>query len=252
MSNYINSLIERDIREDGRKLEEYRKITVEENISPKSAEGSARVRIGDTEVIAGVKMDIGEPFPDSEDEGVLVVNAELIPLASPDFESGPPGIDSIELARVVDRGIRESHVLDMENLCVKKGEKVWILNVDIYPINDAGNLFDAAFLAAMAALKNTRIPNLKNDKVEYGTKGKELPLKKTVTECTVFNIKDKFILDPTKDEEKAAEARLTVASFKDTICAMQKGGEKLLSMDEIGRMIDIAMKNNDGLRGYLK
>ena len=49
------------IRLDGRSLEEYRKpIKIETNIS-NMAEGSAKVTIGETVVIAGVKMDVGEP-----------------------------------------------------------------------------------------------------------------------------------------------------------------------------------------------
>ncbi len=252
MNNYISGLIEKDLREDGRNLEEYRKITIEYGVSDKSAEGSARVKIGDTEVVAGVKMDIGEPFPDTPDDGVLMVNVELIPMASPEFESGPPSIDSIELARVVDRGIRESHVIDTEKLCIKKGEKVWMVFVDIYPINDAGNLFDAAALAAVAALKNAKMPMIKNDKVDYKNHGKALPLNKLPTECTVINIKDKFLIDPTKDEEKAAEARITVATVKDIICAMQKGGDKSLSIEEIDKIIALAIKKNNELREYLE
>ena len=50
-------------RFDNRKLLEYRDIEIESGIS-KNAEGSARVRIGKTEVVAGVKMDVGEPYTD--------------------------------------------------------------------------------------------------------------------------------------------------------------------------------------------
>ena len=115
IKDHIISLLAKDMREDGRKLTEYRKpIKIEYGISPKSAEGSSRVMIGDTEVVAGVKLEVGKPFPDTPDDGVLMVNAELLPLSNPDFESGPPSIASIELARVVDRGIRESHMIDTE------------------------------------------------------------------------------------------------------------------------------------------
>ena len=94
--DYVTILLSKDLRSDNRKLDEYRKpITIETNISPKS-EGSAKVTIGDTIVIAGIKMDIGEPFPDTQDQGNLMVNAELLPLSNPDFESGPPDVHSIE------------------------------------------------------------------------------------------------------------------------------------------------------------
>ena len=62
-NDYIKSLVEKGKRIDGRKLDEFRKIIIENNVSKNSA-GSARCKIGDTEVIVGIKFDIGEPYPD--------------------------------------------------------------------------------------------------------------------------------------------------------------------------------------------
>jgi exosome complex component RRP42 len=70
----------------------------------KNAEGSAEVRLGKTLAIAGVKTSIGTPFADTPDMGVMIVNAEFLPIASPTFEPGPPDENAIELARVIDRG----------------------------------------------------------------------------------------------------------------------------------------------------
>ena len=42
--------------------------------------------------------------------------AELRPVAGRKYEPGPPSPESIELGRVVDRGIRESGCIDMESL----------------------------------------------------------------------------------------------------------------------------------------
>ena len=105
-------------RFDGRKFDEFREIKIETGVS-KKAEGSARVKIGNTEVIVGVKMDIGEPYPDSQEEGNLMVTAELTPMSSDRFESGPPRIEAIELARVIDRGIRESKMVDFKKKTLK-------------------------------------------------------------------------------------------------------------------------------------
>ena len=143
LRTHIISLLNADTRLDGRKLTEYRQpIEVEHGII-KTAEGSARVKIGETEVMVGVKLEVGEPYPDTPDEGTIIVGAELLPMSNPEFELGPPGIQAIELARVVDRGIRESKALDFKKLCIAKGEKIWMVIIDICPINDAGNLFDA-------------------------------------------------------------------------------------------------------------
>lgn len=257
VKEHIHSLIEKDMREDGRNLLEYRKpVTVEYGVSPKSAEGSARVKIGDTEVIAGVKMGIGTPFPDTPDEGALMVGVELIPLSNPEFQSGPPDITAIELSRVVDRGIRESKVIDLKKLCVKKAEKVWMVMIDIYPINDAGNLYDACALAACAALKDARFPTLdeKTMTVDYKKRtSKKLPLGDLPVGVTVLKIKDKLLVDPITQEWDNLDARLSVFTLPDgKICAMQKGGERPLKEDDIFSMMDIAVDKSKELRKVLE
>ena len=252
MKSHLKNMIERDLRQDKRKLDEYRKIKIEYGVSS-SAEGSARVTIGETVVIAGVKMDVGAPFPDTPDDGVMMVNTELLPLSSPEFESGPPGIKSIELSRVVDRGIRESLVINTKKLCIKKGELVWMIFIDIYPINDSGNLFDAASLAAIAALKDAKIPVLKDNKVDYKKEGtKALPISGLPVECTVHIIGNKLLIDPTYEEEEISEARLTVATIDKKLCAMQKGGPRELEEEYIEKMIDLAAKKTEELRKLLK
>ena len=115
MKSYIKSLIENGQRVDGRKLTDVRDIVITNDVSTK-AEGSARVKWGDTEVIAGVKMSVGTPYSDSPDKGTLMVTSELLPMANENFSAGPPSIESIELARVIDRGIRESNMIDLKKL----------------------------------------------------------------------------------------------------------------------------------------
>lgn len=253
---YIHSLASKDLREDGRKLLDYRKpIIVEYGISSKAAEGSARAKIGNTEVVAGVKMEIGDPFPDMPDEGTMIVNVELLPLSNPEFEPGPPDVGAVELARVVDRAIRESQCIDVKKLCIKKGDKVWIIFIDIYPINDEGNLFDTAFLAAIAALKDAKIPvyDKVDYKIDYSKKSKiGLPLNDLPIEVTVIRINNKFIIDPSINEEEAMDARLTVGlTEKNEICAMQKGGDGYFTIDEIIKVIDIAIDKSKELRKAL-
>ncbi len=237
--------LQKNIRFDGRKNLEYRPITVQYGVSA-SAEGSAIVKIGGTEVMAGVKLETGKPYPDTPNQGNLMVNAELLPLSNPAFETGPPGEQATELARVVDRAIRESKSIDVHKLVIAPGEKVWSVSIDICTINDEGGLQDAACLAALAALKNTKMPKLdENNSVDYDAeKTKEgLPLSKEPVEVTVIKVGDQFFVDALSEEELAIEARLTVAvTEKGMICAMQKGGATPLSPEEIDKMIEIAQK----------
>lgn len=253
---YLEKLLSHGMREDGRGLLDYRSdITIQRGISKKSAEGSAMVRIGKTEVVAGVKMEVGTPFDDSADEGVLMVGVELLPMSNPAFESGPPSIDSIEMSRVIDRAIRESHCIDFTKLCIKEGEKVWMVMVDIYPMNDDGNLFDACFLAAMAALQDAVYPKYdeKKDVVNYDEKTKDkLPLTKLPMECTVIKIGNNFMVDPSLAEWRALDARLTAGILDNgNICAMQKGGEEALTEEEVTKMLEIIIEKTKFLRKVL-
>ncbi len=255
MSNgkrHIMESLNINMRYDGRKLEEYRPVSVEYNVV-NSAEGSARVKIGGTEVIAGIKMSMDKPFSDTPDEGTLMVGVELLPMSNPEFELGPPGIQAVELARVVDRGIREAKAIDVKKMVVVAGEKVWGVSVDIVSINDEGNLFDACALAAIAALKVTRFPSYDGKKVDYDNyTDQKLHVVKTPVSATVVKIGDKLLVDPTTEEELMIDARLTVATDeKGEICAMQKGGATPLTLAEVDRMMQLAVAKCNELRKHL-
>ena len=246
---YLKNLASKGQRISKRKEDEYREIVIEKGVIEK-AEGSARVRIGKTEVIVGVKMGIGQPYPDKEDEGVLITGAELSPLASPDFELGPPREDAIELARVVDRGIRESGTIDTKKLCIEKGEKVWMINMDIQVMNHSGNLIDASALAAVTALWDARMPELKGDRINYEKKtSKKLPVKLKPVTITLGRIGNMMFTDPDLEEEKVIDSRLSI-SFKDdgNMCAMQKSLSGSLSKEEIDMAFDMAAKKSKELR----
>ncbi len=244
----IHEYLNQGKRFDSRKLEDYRKIEIELGVS-NNAEGSAKVKFGNTEVMAGVKIDVTEPYTDHEGEGTLMTICELLPLSSSRFESGPPSIEAIEIARIVDRGIRESGFIDFKKLCIKEGEKVYSIMLDIYPINEDGNMIDAAALACVAALKNAKMPKYdeKDEKIKYGElTSKSVPLTdKTPLTITFHKIGNKIILDPSREEEDTSEARVSMALFgkkEVMITAMQKGGEADLTEEELGNMLDLAVE----------
>jgi exosome complex component RRP42 len=240
--NYILELLENDERIDGRKLDAHREISIELNPS-KRAEGSARVRMGKTDVVVGVKLDFGSPFPDTPNEGIIRTEAELTPLAFSEFESGPPGEDAVEIARVVDRAIRESQCIDLKKLCVAEGEKVWAISLDIIPLNHDGNLIDAATLGAMAALLNTQMPKVKDDKILREDYEKKLPMTSKTVNVTVCKYKDKFVIDPTREEEEVFESKIVVGVRDDgNIVSMQKMGSGSLKESEIFEAIDLGSK----------
>ncbi len=246
-------------RFDSRALLDLRDFEISSNVSNK-AEGSARIKLGKTEVVVGVKLAPGEPYPDSMDKGNLIVSGDLLPMASPRFQAGPPDFQAIELPRLVDRAIRESGMIDLKKLVIEKDKKVWTVYIDVYPINDDGNLIDASTLAAIAALKQTIVPALdENNRADYDKKSKEkLPVSKEIAPISFsfFKLGDSIILDPTREEEEASEARITFGISKSDgkylINSCQKSGEFTFTQAEINSIMDILPKKLDEVNERLK
>ena len=245
--DYISKLLAKGQRVDGRRFDEMRPLTIETNFIG-SAEGSARVKLGNTDVVVGVKLIAGEPFPDTPNTGVLTTNAELIPMASDTFEAGPPDQESIEVARVVDRGIREGHAVDMTKLCMVPGKEVWIMFVDVHVLDYDGNLFDAANIGANAAFKGTIVP------AKRAGKGEDypLPVLHQPISITAVKIDGKILIDPTHDEERVADARLTAATIETgNLCAMQKGLNGAFTMEEVVKVVEMSRRIGAEIRSKL-
>lgn len=246
-------------RFDGRGLLDTRNLEVTYDVSNKS-EGSARVKLGKTEVVVGIKLQIGAPYPDSPEKGNLMVSGDLLPLASPRFEMGPPEFTAIELPRLVDRAIRESGMIKLDELVVVPKEKVWTVIIDIYPLNDDGALIDAATIAAIAALKRTMIPELDEDgKIDYHKPAKKaLPISEETApfSFSFFKLGDSIIIDPTREEEEACESRITFGISKWNkhymINSCQKSEETPFTRAEIESMMHVLPKKFDELNEKLK
>jgi len=260
MSNTIVSRLKRkkitDVlatgkRMDGRDLLQYRDWEIKTNFLAKS-EGSAEVRLGKTHVVVGVKVDVGHPFEDTPDAGVMMVNAEYTPAAHPTWEPGPPSDDAIELARVVDRGLRAAEILDMEKLGLVSGEKVQMIFIDLYVLNYDGNLIDACSAGALAALTTADAPKFKvskEEEVEKTDKTEKLKLKAHPVAVTVCKIGDSLIVDPTYDEEEVKDGRITITVDENgNLNAIQKRGAVGFTVDEIKKCINIASEKAAEIR----
>ncbi len=233
-------------RMDGRAFDEFRELSFKRSVLYKS-EGSAEVWLGKSHVMVGVKVGTGTPFEDTPDEGVLMTNAELTPIANASWEPGPPSEESIELARVVDRGLRSADTLNTKDLCIIPGKLVQIVYVDLYVLSYDGNLIDACGAGAIAALLTAKKP--------VYAEGKPTGEKVPITVCkkpipvSVIKIGDKFILDPTADEEEVMDARLTVTFDEDGhLCTMQKSGSEGLMPEEVKKCINMAQEKAPQIR----
>ena len=225
---------------DGRQLNDIRKIGVTFTRNEKQC--TAEVQLGRSRVLAVVTAEVVPPWPDRKTEGFLNFNTELSPMASPAFEAGRPSVEAVELGRIVERGIRDSNALDTEALCIIAGEKVWSVKVNIHCLDHGGNLIDAAALAAIAALKHCRLPQVtivgENATIHTIDEREPVPLSvHHIPVCVtfaLFNQGELSVIDPTEREELVMEGRIsfTMNAHRE-LCAVHKIGGIPITQERI-------------------
>jgi len=241
-------------RLDGRNLDDIRPLEIELDII-KKANGSAKVKLGNSEVIAGVKIETGEPFEGLENKGALIVSAEVLPTASPYIEPGPPDEETVELARVVDRGIRESEMIDLDKLVLVPGKIVYTIFVDCSIINADGNLFDATSYAVVSALASSKIPvfEMQDGKVVHTGSSQDPPVTTIPVSITAIRIGEAVILDPTSEEEACMNARITIATNSNgDFTAIQKGSTGAFTVEQIKKAAETARIKGEEVRAKIK
>lgn len=247
----ILDLLREGKRVDGRAFDEQRQLSIETGVIPK-ANGSARVKLGNTEVITGVKIQPDKPFPDLGDKGLLICTAEILPLADPNVEPGPPTEDVIELARVVDRGIRETEMIDLHQLVLQENKSVIGLFIDSSIIDAGGNLFDACSYASVAAILSCTVPKYEiKDDVPVLVEGvtSKAPVKTLPVSVTMARIGDYIVVDPTTEEEACMGSRITITTNSEgNICALQKGGSDGFTVDQLVRCSEMALSVGTKIR----
>jgi len=251
MKKTIEDMIAAGHRINGRGNDEFRVPTITTGIVH-SANGSAMVDLGQTKVIIGIKPELKEPYPDRPNEGSMATMAELSPMASPEYEPGPPDQSSVELSRVVDRVVRESGMVDFKALCIKEKEKVWNLAFDMYILDMDGNLFDACVMGIVASLKTGSLPvyDAEKDVADFSKSGGPYPLRDTPVGITFAKIGDHIVVDPSVEEENVLDARLTIGvTEKDDVCAMQKGGQSGFTVEEVESLLPRAIEHARRIRG---
>ncbi len=251
----ILDLLNQGKRIDGRAFDEPRELSIETNVIPK-ANGSARVRLGDTEVVTGVKIQPDRPFPDMGEKGIFICTAEILPLAHPDAEPGPPGEDVIELARVVDRGIRESGMVDLSQLVLMKDKSVIGVFSDNSVTDHDGNLFDACSYASVAAILSCKLPKWEiKDELPVLVEGvtSDPPITTIPVSVTMGRINEHIIVDPNLDEWSVLDARITITTNSDgNICALQKGGHDGFTEEQIVKCGEMSVSIGAKIRESLK
>lgn len=241
---FIKHLLLSGARNDGRDLLDYRKI----DITYGREYGTCMASIGSTRALAQVSCSLDRPSETRPNEGKIVFKINLPPIASPSYELNRSSPFAIELNRLLERAIVKSRCVDVEELCVRSGERCWTLRVEATALNNEGNLSDTLCLAAIGALMHFRRPDVTVDGTEvtvHDPEEKE-PVKLTLhhkpfTVTMGYTAEQKeggdrkvIILDPSRQEEIVLSGAISVAINKHReICALHLSGESEIQSDQI-------------------
>eukprot|EP00878_Enallax_costatus_P003984 GHUV01004207.1.p1 GENE.GHUV01004207.1~~GHUV01004207.1.p1 ORF type:complete len:283 (+),score=74.05 GHUV01004207.1:155-1003(+) len=252
---YIVQGIEQNIRTDGRSRRDYRPLEFETNVIAQ-ADGSARLHLGSTDVLVGVKVELGVPDSSSPNQGQVNVTVECSSCASPEFK-GRGGDDwGIELARALEDSVRGAPAagggLDLKSLCLVPGKTCWLVYVDALVLNDGGNVLDALSMAARAALALTRVYKVEvsmneDDEPEIELSGEREGAPLNVTNVpvnvSVSQVGTQSVVDLTCEEEPCAAAVLHVAVNQQArVVGITKSGSCGLDPSLAQEMVEIAQK----------
>jgi len=214
--------------------------------------GCCQVTLGRTIVLAQVSAHVTEPRVARPNEGILLVNVELSPIAAPKFEVGRLTDEGVEINRTIERCLKESRCLDLESLCIISEEKVWAVRLDLHILNHCGNMTDACSVAGLAALCHFRRPDvtLKGDVITVHpiTERDPVPLAvhhhPVTTTFALFQTssgESLSVMDPARLEEECMGGRLVVGvnAYRE-VCTLHLGGQVLVDKKLVLRLTNSA------------
>ena len=232
---YYAKFISEGARPDGRPLGRARPTSVAVGVAG-TAHGSALVKVGRTTVMAAVKLEACQPDPERPDVGFIDVVMEFPPMCSASTRPGRPNDESSFIARRIEDALVDSRAVDLKKLSIKTGLWAWRVCLDIYCLDHDGSVLDAGLMAALAALRDTKVPSVAVDdrgKLTYGRvgekkkkdgggeganvasveKGEEssmIEVAAAPVAVTTALYRKQLIVDPNAEEEGLADATVTV------------------------------------------
>ncbi|XP_019190996.1 PREDICTED: exosome complex component RRP42 [Ipomoea nil] len=253
--NFIKGGIAQDLRTDGRKRLAYRLIYVEIGVIPQ-ASGSARVKMGATDVIASVKAELGKPSPSYPDKGRVSIYVDCSSTAEPTFEGRGGDELSAELSTALQRCLLGGRsgagaAIDLSSLSVVQGKVCWDLYIDGLVVSADGNILDALGAAIKAALSNTCIPRVQvsadassNEQPEVDVSDEEFVQFDTSSVpviVTLTKVGRHCIVDATSEEESQMSSAVSISVNREGhVCGLTKRGGAGLDPADILDMVNKA------------
>ncbi|KAJ4789236.1 Exosome complex component RRP42 [Rhynchospora pubera] len=259
---FLRGGIEQNLRADGRTRNQFRPICVETGVIPQ-ANGSARVRLGATEVIASIKAELGKPSILHPDKGKVSIFVDCSPTAVSTkvyyfaIYEGKGGEElSMELSVALERCLLGGKsgagaAIDLSSLVLVEGKVCWDLYVDALVVSSDGNLLDSLAAAIKAALSNTGLPKVN---VVLGASPEEQPEVDVSDEeflqfdtsavpviVTLTKVGKQYIVDATSEEESQMSSAVSVSVNRNgQICGLTKRGGAGLDPSVIHDMVSVA------------
>ncbi|KZC04226.1 PREDICTED: exosome complex component RRP42-like [Dufourea novaeangliae] len=258
--------VDADFRNDGRKRCEYRSMEIETKLMPQT-HGSARLRIGNTDILVGVKVELDTPNADKPDEGKLEFFVDCSANATPAFE-GKGGDDlATALSTTLAIAYQTRHAFDLRTLCILPNKKCWKVYVDVLILQCGGNLFDAIGAAVKAALYSTEIPKITAATLDGGEP--DIQLSDDAYDCiqldtsnypvivTLCKIGDNYVVDPTLEEEVCSVSSIVISVLPNgKLSSIVKLGYGSIQPSTFTKMLKmgqkIGLQLNKGLMKVLK
>ncbi|XP_076751457.1 exosome complex component Rrp42 isoform X2 [Xylocopa sonorina] len=241
-------------------------MEIETKLMPQT-HGSSRLRIGNTDILVGIKVELDVPNADKPYEGKLEFFVDCSATATPAFE-GKGGDDlATEISNTLTVAYQTRNCLDLRSLCILPHKKCWKIFADVLILQCGGNLFDAVGIAVKAALSSTEIP-----KITAATLDGEEPdiqLSDDAYDCiqldtrnypvivTLCKIGDNFIVDPTSEEEVCSASSIVMSILPNgKVSSLIKLGYGSIQPTTFNKMLqvgqNIGLLLNEGLIKALK
>lgn len=273
---YYERFLAKRVRPDGRGLQETRPTSITRG-AVGSADGSAMVQVGSTTVMGTVRAEVTTAAADAPNAGRLAVNFVVTALASPNVRPGRPNDAAAAMSHTLERIIASSEAVKVEDLVIVEGDRqVWVLFCDLYCLDYDGNVMDAALMALLASLQDTKLPVLEpgpaDQLVVSAAPPRPLTLQHIPVALTLAVIDKHVVADPTQQEESlggsadvdaallggsAVEAACTSDNFSivigdnDALCGIYKPGGTPLSDDQVRESVALARQRACEVRQML-
>mmetsp|Transcript_14095 Transcript_14095/g.24826 ORF Transcript_14095/g.24826 Transcript_14095/m.24826 type:complete len:304 (-) Transcript_14095:65-976(-) len=262
--SYIQAGCALGIRYDGRGMDDFRAITIQNNIFP-HVNGSSRVKIdSDVDIICSVKLEIADTLPSAPSSGYLAVNVDISPSCAIYTDEKSVQATSSSIAEHLEGMFVGSNALDLKQFSILKGKFCWVVHVDLLILSMDGNPLDACSIAAQVALQCTRIPRTEAIPGESGlledfevigdlAESTFVQAQGVPVFVTVAKVGSALLLDSSAAEQQCASCVLGVAVDRDgACCGVQYLKHGLLANTDLSSCIQRATQAAAGIFQHLE